>query len=678
MRAQGLELMGKLLIFSLFVLGACLGNLGGCASGPIRPANSRLDIGPRALASLVLPPTPATSGVLQRLDLGARRGKCEFAARHLRYLIDLLDYVRIVELPGLTEKRTGHALLWRALSLGDQPSRGRSATKEVMTALGKRIALGKSRCSHSIFREAEILIHADTAARRTARDRLAATLAYKRIILSTAPAGTKATVNLQANAQLRLIDWCYQAFRLAAGGEPSRQARRINQCLYPLFEADPAPYFQPKAVDRPPDPPWAFLRDTLLARLDSLKEGRLQGIAAPWLRSVRTFFSMVAAELPSTARQGRFDLLQISAKQSKSSFRVWDRHPILAIDRHGFAIDNIAVIDGDDVGLASALKRRLYNDPRGKITVLAPPNTLSERLIRLAKPFRNAGVNTLYLALLQPVATKAPAGDVHAGLSPKGPVLRLAGIPLSLALFPSRRSLRWRGNIRGLDYSWADNRAQLKISISSKGLTISTKHGMMHIDEAKLAASICSLRKAYPADQGVILAVTDGTPISRLTQIAMKTRVALHQCGFLALAFARQPRGDGDSETTDLSPLLPLLSSANVTKISPTGPSATHTPDLAPLKRCYRATLIRRSAAGKGPLLRGTIKLQLGRFWRVQRSAMVVKDRKFRKCIAKALREESQIQGRTQDPPPKRGQRCTVEFSASSDKVRTTFTVGKD
>lgn len=656
--------------------------LGACAAGPKAPARGTATIGQKDLALLTLPPGASTRRVLKRLRQASDAGDCRLAAHHLRYLVDLLDYVRLVELPGLRDESVGHALLWRALSLGNEPSRGRSATRNVLRALEARIAQGKKRCAEPIFSDAEALLAADRNDRRSASARLSTALAYKRVVLAPVNPAARNELRLRQNAQLRLIDWCYQAFRLAAGGEPSKQQSRINLCLYPLFEADAAPYFLPKAQGRPPDPPWSFLRDTLLNQLGELKAGRLSPLVVPWLRSMKTFFSVVAAELPSTIRYGRFTLPRLSGQQSRATVRVWDRHPVVAVDRNGFAVDNIAVIDGDDRGLDRALNRRLYNDSRGKITLVGRPGLKADRLFPLAKAFRYAGISTVYLAVLQQVAATAPAGDVHARLAVQGPIMRLAGVPLSLALFFSRRSLRRRGNIRGLDYAPGENLGRLQIGVTENTLSLETPVATMLVDEADFVDRICALRKAFPREQGLIFAVDDDTPLSRMTKIALLAGDAIHRCGFLSLALARRSAGEGDTPLRDLSPLLALLGGVKVQGVvrpAQLDPNSVTLP-LESLETCYRRALLnftmRGSPKAKPP--QGRLVLSRRGLWRIQRTT--VRDPTFRKCVAnvvRAVNDSRRLPGKTELRSESQ-LTWTVEFSAPSVKVPATSTVGKD
>src|SRR5262249_33516275 len=69
-----------------------------------------------------------------------------------------------------------------------------------------------------------------------------------------------------ATAALRRAAACAQAFRAAAAAPLHLRAGRLAFCLYPLWDSDPEPYFDPDPRRRPPPPAWADL-DARLAKL---------------------------------------------------------------------------------------------------------------------------------------------------------------------------------------------------------------------------------------------------------------------------------------------------------------------------------------------------------------------------------------------------------------------------
>ncbi len=221
---------------------------------------------------LKLPPAAETPAALHRLERLGRQGSCPAAWLSAQYLLDLFDLTRLTGGLPSDSGASSHKLLWQRLGLSGPPGRGRLATQQVLQGLVQRFRDIAPRCPEKEnARLALDMLRVDSTPRKTIERALAAAVRYKKIARSGSP--------LRPNALLRLADWCDKSFHLAAGGDPSQQHRRLNQCLFPLFDADPSPYFEEDPQRRPTDPPWSVLAEELKLRYQALVQTRFAKLA---------------------------------------------------------------------------------------------------------------------------------------------------------------------------------------------------------------------------------------------------------------------------------------------------------------------------------------------------------------------------------------------------------------
>jgi hypothetical protein len=533
------------------------------------PIRAAVDLEP----SLVLPPTQQTEAALSQLRSAARKGSCRAAWLRLRYLMDLFDWVRL-----LPEQDAGSALplLWSTCELPGTAARGRMATRQVLDAIAELHADAVRRCplegaegrQLALFNE---MLRADQASRSSPREALAVAVAYKRIA-----AGPSA---LAANAQLRLVDWCAKAFRLAAGGNPALQHTRLSQCLFPLLPADPAPYFDENPAGRPTDPPWPTLRKLLDRERDKLANTRLAPLARRLAELDRAFFSMAAAALPAPLNLAAFKLPLSEAGDP------WERTPIVMVTAKGYIAGGRAVLEDDDAALEQAIAHRLHNDRRRRLTVVAESGTLAPRILAAAKAARRAGAATLELGVARRVAAKAPPGDVQASIFGAGPVLRLEGIPLSLDLLSSTTVTPGRDLPRGLGYDPRTARGQLALLMIRGSLQVLSRDGRLApIRSQHLADQLETLRRAYPEDRSLVLAPDPAILYEELVAVAGTARRRGRQLLFPGLALASPAQVSAPDK--ELAPLLRILAVATV--LAEPEPNRT-LPMLA--RGCYLETL---------------------------------------------------------------------------------------
>jgi hypothetical protein len=522
------------------------------AKGPDTGPSGASDAVPAAVvAKLIIPPTAETLGALETL----RRGTgCHAAWRRVRYLLDLFDAVRLlptdksIDGPGLT-------LLWKGLALPNEPARGREATRRVMEGLRSQLAQQRlATCAAEHVTTAATLLQADEAPRKTTEEALRVAVVYKRIARSTSP--------LSPNAQLRLVDWCAKAFQLAVGGDPRQQHGRLNQCLFPLYDTDPAPYFQKDPTARPPDPPWPVLRGALARATRELQRGRLKGLGTRLARHQARFFEAAAALLPAPLNLSSFKL------PSSTQGVAWDRTPVVLVSSRGYLVGGRAVLDGDTDGLVQAIAKRLHNDQRRQITLVAAPDCEAERILELGRAARKAGARLMTLGTTRRVSGPPPQGDVQVAVFGQRPVLRLEGIPIDLTLLSTATPRGYSRDLpRGVGYDPRTAASGLAIVIERSGARISSKDGRLApIKLPGLQAQLKSLKGVYADDRSLVVAPGRGALYAELVSVAAAARKADGQPLFPGLALATPSRVNAPEQ--DLRPALRLFSMARV-KLEP-------------------------------------------------------------------------------------------------------------
>ncbi len=599
---------------ALLTLCACSGPT--VQRGPTGPAPV-----PASLTrALVIPPVDGSAPALERLEADARGGHCEAAWLRIQYLVDLLDTARLHASSAAGEESAkksplsrAHPLLWKALKLSGDPGRGRLATRQTLDALAAQIEAATKKCAGLKDRlaDARSLLEADRAQRQQVADALRSAVAYKKIARSGSP--------LAPNARLRLADWCLSAFRLAAGGMPALQHTRINQCLLPLFDADPTAYFEMDPQKRPPDPPWPVLRRGLDARLAGLDRSRLGALVADVTTRSKAFFSRAAPTLPTP-----LDLSRFHAPTSDLG-APWDRTPVVLATPQGFYVGGRAVLSDDDEGLQKAVAARLVGDRRGRITLVTSADTPAAVVGFVGRAARLAGARTLGLGVMTRVAAKAPAGDVQSSVFGKSPVFRLQEIPISLLLLSARASRPLaRDRPRGMDYDPAAAKNSLLLSVNRGTFGVASKHGVLPPVRYKdLLSTLRTLRQAYPDDTSLVLAPGAGATYGELVAAAGIARRDGGQPLFPGLALAS--RGHAQPSEEDLTPLLRLLSLASVT----VAPPLTRALPLL-LRRCYLDTL--RGLKKKQKVPHGTLVLKERR-GKLHPAGGTIKHRALRACI---------------------------------------------
>ena len=223
---------------------------------------------------------------------------------------------------------------------------------------------------------------------------------------------------LAANAFLRLHDLCALALADAATAPPGERGERIATCLYPLHDANPAPYF---AADR--------------AQRRRRRRGRISPRGrARWPRSSGK--SPAARATRPAARRRRRRGPRPSGQvppetpiRSRSGCAVtaaepYEHTPLLALGNG----------QGGFEPHAKPLAEALARDGRGRVAVALSDDARAEVLIDVAQRSQRLGATVLELAVARSVRLRPVAGDywqTRAAANPE--VVHVAVIPLALA-----------------------------------------------------------------------------------------------------------------------------------------------------------------------------------------------------------------------------------------------------
>jgi hypothetical protein len=367
------------------------------------------------VARLVLPVprSPAfqedIAAALARLETrgestSASAGKAAWARAH--YLLDLFDDARM--------RRDGESLAMLHRALGtppDAPRQGPGATDAALQALAVALdgILARDR------------LHAEAQAARTLvgwdldRPRERATVHGR---LEAVKAIARGGSGVAANARLRLHAYCRQALEDVRRARRADRTRIAAHCLYPLYTADPAPYFAEDPAARPPPPDWRVLLADLDRLLGTVIEhpGRLSVTAQALRAELVELEPVLAAALPAPPDPVALGLPRVDHGPP------YDDTPLLTLDASA-AADQL-----------EALRSALAEDGRDTVTAVIPAVTPAAQVLDAAERAAGAGAAQLGLLAWTEQAVALRAGDYwSAHAPPSGRARRLVAIPLSLA-----------------------------------------------------------------------------------------------------------------------------------------------------------------------------------------------------------------------------------------------------
>ncbi|RMH38895.1 MAG: hypothetical protein D6689_18385 [Deltaproteobacteria bacterium] len=509
--------------------------LAACPRAPARPRSPSAALD-RDLAALAIPPRDDTATALARLDRLAESGHMRAAWERLHYLIDLFDDARF------RRSDDSRALLVRALRFPDDaPTRGPRATDRAVAALlveADRLLAAKR--LHRGGQAARTLLEIDATPAQTGADLLRQVIALKRIAAGGGP--------LADNARLRLFGLCRTAFADAVRAPRPRRAAMIARCLYPLYDADPAPYFAADPRDRPPLPRWADLaeRASALANQIAAGTGRLaragRAVADQW----RAFLADHERDLPAPLSPAALGLPHVDRAEPLGAERV-------------FAFgDGRPVPDRD--ALASSVRAALAEDGTDAVAIALPGTARADALVDIAAALAAAGARRIDLAVAATRRLDAPPGDYWHGRTDHGRVDVVAVLPVSLALIAT--GARGRSDA-GRRFDWDPRRAtlQLHLVVTARTWSLVAPDGAIAaIDTSADPASALRralerVRLAFPDEAGLAVVLgPDATYAATVAAIAAARHTADGRPLFRRIALAAAaptPRRGGLAQRID-------------------------------------------------------------------------------------------------------------------------------
>ncbi len=446
---------------------------GGCPRGGARgpaPAPAALTI-------------PAASGAAERLaDLAtrARAGDVAAAWTRVHYLLDLFDDARF------RGDATSRALLTQALGVTD--ARGAAATDASLDALRTEVdgVLAHDRL-HAGASAARVLLEMDRhppAHRAEVFQRMTELKAAGRVD------------QLAANAALRRSFYCYQALEDATRAPPALRTQRLSHCLYPLYDADPEPYFAADPTRRPPPPRWQDLISDAVALLGATDGSRLELAARHLAGELDDLAKKRGSELPVEPSPEKLGVPEADHAV------VYDGQPLLTVDG-----------DTDPERAASALSLQLEGDGRGELMLPLPADAPRSRFDVAVDTARRAGATAVDLGVMIAQTLEVPTGDYWAVHGGPTTVQRLAGVRVALGTDVQGDGAPTRGPLRRL---WDPARARLglRLVIDATHWRVVAPDGQVGAVKAvaekgdprtELRVLLARVQAAFPDERGLIV-----------------------------------------------------------------------------------------------------------------------------------------------------------------------------
>lgn len=549
-------LPGLLLLLSL----AC----GGAAHRPTAPG----------LAPITLPPDAHAAASLAAAQRRAADGDGAAAWRRVHNLVNLFDWARF------GDDAAARALLLAATGVTDAgpdaAARGRT-TDAVLDAILVEVdaLLGRERL-HAGGGAARVLLDGDRHPPADRAGLLARAVALKAIARGNGP--------LAANATLRLLAMCDRAFRDALAAPARERPLLLATCLYPLWDADPAPYFDADPARRPPPPSWEELDARRAQLVASLGRGasRLAPLAAR-LRAAEEKALAAGREAGLWPRALDPRAMGVPMVADPGAALPYDWEPLIFVDDPSAA--ELARFAGELGGM-------LETDGRGRVALALRADAAARGLLDMAALARRLGAAEVELVVGFEQQVRAPAGDYWYGRArdghvPRAGVLRLladpaalgarAGLGLTLVVEPTRWQIV------------APSGAMPPIAIGADVLPARTE----------LRAQLAAILDAFPDEAGLVVVPDPQVTIAALASAvhaAARTGNGVALVGALAVGATRPRAGSGE-----LAARVERRAGARVTVV----PDAL-APHAARARRCVQDALDARAVA------RGVASLEIG------------------------------------------------------------------
>jgi hypothetical protein len=380
----------------------------GCPRGAT-PAAPETSAGPSTAddaAALRIPPTAVASEALARLASRAAGGDAEAAWARAHYLVDLFDDARF------RRDAASLALLFAAVGEPDPRPDDPGLTDRVLSSLLVEVdAVLRADRLHGPALAARTLLEFDYRPPADRREALRRVGQLKAVARGDGP--------LAASAALRLYGYCAVAFEDALRARWADRPRIAAHCLYPLYDADPEPYFADDPAQRPPPPRWRELADEIADMLDEIagSGARVAVAARAQRRHLAALAVRAGAELPAEPDPDALGLRPVAHASA------YDYTPLLTWPGD----------DAWDAERAEALALAVRGDGRQAVALALDEAAPASALHGAAQAARAAGAAHLEILVATHQRLRVPPGDYWAGRLEGDRVARAAVVPLSLA-----------------------------------------------------------------------------------------------------------------------------------------------------------------------------------------------------------------------------------------------------
>jgi hypothetical protein len=463
--------------------------------------------------------TDAGAEALAALSDRAAAGDAEAAWLRVHYLLDLFDDARF------RRDDDSLRLLRRAMGVAadgdDGPPRGHEATGAALEFLLIEVdrLLGMQRL-HAGGQAARTLLAFDDEPPRSRSDVLPRIVGLKAIARGGGP--------LAANATLRLFGYCRRALADAVETRWADRTRYLAHCLYPLYDADPAPYFADSADRRPPPPAWRDLirdADALLASVADAP-GRLVGAARHQRQELDRFAARAADALPSLPAPADLGVPSVDTAD------LYDWTPLLTVSQP----EDLNALDNDQAR-ADALRRAIAGDGRATVAIAIAAPLPAAELVRAARIAQRAGAGTLQLVVSTTQVLQVPPNDYWSGRLTPGTdgrgdrARRLAVLPVSLAVLHATRPAQgWSAADSALGlHLVVEPTAWRVVAPTGEVARIPSSSARAGADAAQaLRETLSQIRDAFP-DEDAIIVVPD--PKASAGAVLAAVHAALYDSG---------------------------------------------------------------------------------------------------------------------------------------------------
>ena len=474
------------------------GSEGGDVMGPAR--SSDLDDAGVDETMLVIPPTGRTPDTVKRAQQAAVKGNLAAAWAELHYLIDLFDHARA---NGDKESR---AMLLEHLAI---PADAPDATGRVIAELLVRVdrILAKDRL-HGNAAAARALLEQDEVPPSRRTELAGRVAALKAVARAGGP--------LAANARLRLVMMCARAMRDAIAAPTPARPRIIATCLYPMWDADPEPYFAPDPEARPPEPAW----QDVVARMNEYAE---QIRTAP--TRIKTTGAYVAN---STARAlgEKKALLPTRRAPAELGVPMVDRAP---------PYDWTPIVQlGDGRAIAPDLGKKvapyLALDGRRRLAVALHADAPASALVDVATLARAEGVSTLELVVGTKQTLHAPEGDYWHDRVREGGIERLGVLAVAIAdTQAAGPTAPGRDRPREGTVDPGTSKVGLHLVVNEKDWRLVSAAGALPAipagDVAALRTALARVRDAYAEEIALVIVPGELATVGAVIQVVSAARL---------------------------------------------------------------------------------------------------------------------------------------------------------